>query len=44
MLKPFPNTQMEKLSVDQLEGLVAAGPSLPDNCAMNYLVARRCDG
>jgi 2-polyprenyl-3-methyl-5-hydroxy-6-metoxy-1,4-benzoquinol methylase len=44
MLKPFPNAQMEKLSVDQLEGLVAAGPSLPDNCAMNYLVARHRDG
>lgn len=44
MLKPFPNAEMERLSVDQLEGLVAAGPSLPGHCAMNYLVARRCDG
>lgn len=40
MLKPLPNDRMVDLPDDLLEGFLALGPSLPDLCAMTYLVLR----
>ena len=40
MLKPFPNAEMERLSDEQLRGLIAVARDFPDHSAMNHLVAR----
>ncbi len=40
MLKPFPNAEMERLTENQLRGLIAVARDFPDHSAMNHLVAR----
>jgi len=37
MLKPYPNSVMERLPDDVLAGLIEAGKALPGHCSMNYL-------
>ena len=43
MLKPLPNSLMEDLPEEVLQGLIAAARHYPESAAMNYLVFRSPD-